>query len=562
MPSALRSTRSVALHSRGSSAPPAAASAPPAAPRTPDPHNGGTPGDFLNTRTQSSPDSDASLARLGAELRRFHRWVYQVLLGGLVPPLTLFLIVAGGTRKRASWYVPRCWWAGLQRPDEICLAGEALIEPFSALVAVLHATLEQAATVALADPQSRGGHRRYRRVKALAETIGLSLQRSRGGRWLAPHCSPTLREQILTEFVPNWEIFTAVRDAPPAPRRPKAPRWTCACPRARSIRRVRFNARCRVCGAPFVRVDPWPPPRPVPTPPEYRRASPDPLAHAPHSNHPLAPAGVEAEPAGERARVRGANGGELPASGVEPSYEPAVAECRRLVHYGLAKLSEPGQPLSEGPILVVQPQGRRTTPTWFVPAAWHGAGPPRHTTGGQARPEIGIAAEALAEPWVVYAGVLHELVHLANVEANVSDVHPRRNYHNTAFRDLAESIGLIVERDGSRGWAVTSLSAELRHRLETDFRPNLAAFGAFRPEVPPAPGLPRWECGCPIRLRGARLAIHCHDCHTDFARIPDPTAEATPPASPLGIARTVEPSYGRTFLPLSQHPPPPAPAAP
>ncbi len=496
---------------------------------------------------------DVSLERLRAELRRLQRWVYAVLLGGLVPPPTVFLIVPQGRRQRASWYVPGCWQAGQERPDEICLAGEALREPFSALLAVVQAILEQAATAAMADPRPSPSPRRYRRVKALAGTIGLSLQRSRGGRWLSPRCSASLRQRILTAFVPHWSAFVAVRQAPPAPRRPKAPRWRCACPRARSIRRVNFNASCRTCGATFTRADPWP------SPPIEETCERSPAATAPRDlvansagTHGTAEHVADCRfPTGGTAEQR--NGGTLSSSAAARGapaeiLEPVLAECRRLFRYTNAALFL--RPLQHEPQFVVQPQGSRKTPTWFVPASWHGAGPPR--------PEIGIAAEALRDPPAVYAGILHELTHQWNWEQNTPDVHPRRNYHRAAFRKAAEAIGLVVERAGGRGCAQTSLSQALSERLEQDFQWDLAAFAAFRLAQPPAPGLPRWECGCPIRLRGTRLAIHCHDCQTDFTRV---EADAEPVATGRGTGRPAAPWTRRTPPPLRPRPPP-GPAGP
>jgi transposase len=70
------------------------------------------------------------------------------------------------------------------------------------------------------------------------------------------------------------------------------------------------------------------------------------------------------------------------------------------------------------------------------------------------------------------AVLLHEMVHLRNDQAGISDCHPANQYHNRYFRDLAVLAGLICgARDPARGYAYTEL-AEAGHQAVAELCPN------------------------------------------------------------------------------------------
>ena len=73
--------------------------------------------------------------------------------------------------------------------------------------------------------------------------------------------------------------------------------------------------------------------------------------------------------------------------------------------------------------------------------------------------EINICAEHLARPIEDVAGtMLHEMVHLYDLEKGVKDTSRGGTYHNTKFKEAAEAHGLTCEKDEKYGWVVTKLN--------------------------------------------------------------------------------------------------------
>lgn len=104
------------------------------------------------------------------------------------------------------------------------------------------------------------------------------------------------------------------------------------------------------------------------------------------------------------------------------------------------------------------------------------------TKEGTAVHEIALVAELLADdPVEIMHRMAHELVHLWMAELGEKGT-AKSGRHNKLFADKAESVGLVViESDKpSIGYGITSLSDELRHRIETEFVPVVDAFRLFK----------------------------------------------------------------------------------
>lgn len=81
--------------------------------------------------------------------------------------------------------------------------------------------------------------------------------------------------------------------------------------------------------------------------------------------------------------------------------------------------------------------------------------------------EINICAEHLARPFAEVAGtMLHEMVHLYNLQNGVKDTSREGTYHNKKFKEAAESHGLMVENTEKYGWAKTDLTEEAKAETE------------------------------------------------------------------------------------------------
>lgn len=77
--------------------------------------------------------------------------------------------------------------------------------------------------------------------------------------------------------------------------------------------------------------------------------------------------------------------------------------------------------------------------------------------------EINLCAEHLARPFEQVAGtLLHEMVHLYNLQVGVQDTSRGGTYHNKKYKESAEQHGLNVEKDDKYGWTKTTLNDEAK----------------------------------------------------------------------------------------------------
>ena len=75
--------------------------------------------------------------------------------------------------------------------------------------------------------------------------------------------------------------------------------------------------------------------------------------------------------------------------------------------------------------------------------------------------EINLCAEYLNRPFEETCGtLLHEMVHLQNLQDGVQDTSRSGLYHNKKFRETAEAHGLTVEKGEKYGWHKTTLNPE------------------------------------------------------------------------------------------------------
>jgi len=82
--------------------------------------------------------------------------------------------------------------------------------------------------------------------------------------------------------------------------------------------------------------------------------------------------------------------------------------------------------------------------------------------------EINLCAEHTARGYkALTETLLHEMVHLYNLQIGVQDTSRGGTYHNKKFKTMAESKGLIVEQSQKYGWAYTQLTPEVNAFLDT-----------------------------------------------------------------------------------------------
>ena len=133
------------------------------------------------------------------------------------------------------------------------------------------------------------------------------------------------------------------------------------------------------------------------------------------------------------------------------------------------------------PIITVSPDTTKGAYGWCTSyKAWKEAG---HDTDGYY--EINICAEYLSRPYEEVAGtMLHEMIHLFNLEAGVKDTSRGGTYHNKKFKEAAEAHGLTCECDPKYGWTKISLTEESKQEVQ-DFMKSIgkSSFDLYREPV-------------------------------------------------------------------------------
>lgn len=102
----------------------------------------------------------------------------------------------------------------------------------------------------------------------------------------------------------------------------------------------------------------------------------------------------------------------------------------------------------EEPIITIQ-----STPRAYghvtVAKSWHRA-------DGEQRHELNIGAGTLDRPIEnVVATLIHEMVHLHNMQNGIKDCSRNGTYHNKRFKAAAEARDLVISHDPRIGWSIT-----------------------------------------------------------------------------------------------------------
>ena len=189
------------------------------------------------------------------------------------------------------------------------------------------------------------------------------------------------------------------------------------------------------------------------------------------------------------------------------SIRPAIEELERM-YKAFAPLFGREMPL---PVITIQSKGRKNALGWHWKDKWQNAEPGKLT-------EINLCAEYLGRPAEEIAEtMLHEMVHHANNLDGVSDC-TIRQYHNQHFKNRCDEIGLICEKYPGRGWAKTSLSDDLKTKVQA-VNINADAFTLFRttPKTEKmATKMKKWRCSCTTVRAAVQVEATCKKCGLEF----------------------------------------------
>lgn len=113
------------------------------------------------------------------------------------------------------------------------------------------------------------------------------------------------------------------------------------------------------------------------------------------------------------------------------------------------------------PVITVSPDTKNRSLGWCTTyKAW------QHKDADEGYFEINICAEHLARPFEEVAGtMLHEMVHLKNLQDGIQDTSRGGTYHNKKFKAVAEEHGLTVESNEKYGWAITELNDDAKYEV-------------------------------------------------------------------------------------------------
>lgn len=94
--------------------------------------------------------------------------------------------------------------------------------------------------------------------------------------------------------------------------------------------------------------------------------------------------------------------------------------------------------------------------------------------------EITICSEYLTREIEKIVGtLLHEMVHLHNLQYEIKDTSRSGSYHNKKFKKIAEEKGLIISYSKKIGWSLTELHPSTRLLIE-DLKPQKNLFKISR----------------------------------------------------------------------------------
>lgn len=148
-----------------------------------------------------------------------------------------------------------------------------------------------------------------------------------------------------------------------------------------------------------------------------------------------------------------------------------------------------------------------------------------HVSGNSAKDggfyEINICAEYLSRSFSEVAGtLLHEMVHLYNLQIGISDTSRSGKYHNKKFKKVAEQHGLIVKQNNTYGWSITQLNDDAINFINDLGSSQFQLYRLKPPKSKPHSSTRKYVCPtCRCIVRATKdVYIICGVCGADFRR--------------------------------------------
>lgn len=174
----------------------------------------------------------------------------------------------------------------------------------------------------------------------------------------------------------------------------------------------------------------------------------------------------------------------------------------------------------EKPIITVSPDTTKGAYGWCT--SWKAWKKENEDDENDGYYEINICAEYLSRPFEQVAEtLLHEMVHLFNLQQGIQDTSRSGTYHNKKFKEAAEQHGLICESSGKYGYSKTMLNGDAATFIN---QYQEKKFELFRKPIPKIKGKSKSQssrkyvcpdCGCIIRAT-KEVHVICADCNVEF----------------------------------------------
>lgn len=168
------------------------------------------------------------------------------------------------------------------------------------------------------------------------------------------------------------------------------------------------------------------------------------------------------------------------------------------------------------PVITVSPDVTRGAYGWCTSwKAW------KQNDEDDGRYEINLCAEHLNRPFQeTCCTLVHEMIHLLNLQNEVQDTSRSGLYHNKKFKEAAEAHGLVVEKDAKYGYCYTTLTTELEEFVETLNGEPFELYRTKAKKLSKNKGSSSRKYVCPICgtiVRATKeVRIICSDCGVEF----------------------------------------------
>lgn len=147
--------------------------------------------------------------------------------------------------------------------------------------------------------------------------------------------------------------------------------------------------------------------------------------------------------------------------------------------------------------------------------------------GKTERYEINISCDYIGERTVAetIATLMHEMAHLYNIQNEIKDTSRAGIYHNTKFKETAETHGLQISYNEHIGWSITRLTPDAEKWVDENI--NIKGFSVYKltkEKISKGTAKPKQSmrklicpnCGLIVRVTKPNVKLLCVECNEEL----------------------------------------------